>query len=48
MKTERHKIDYRLLNINNLNKPRFVDKDDENIQRYFHDIRKYKVLSRDE
>ena len=48
MKTERHKIDYRLLNINNLNNPRFVDKDDENIQRYFHDIRKYKVLSQDE
>ena len=48
MKTERHKIDYRLLNINNLNNPRFVDKDDENIQRYFHDIRKYKVLSQEE
>ena len=48
MKTERHKIDYRLLNINNLNNPRFVDKDDENIQRYFHDIRKYKVLNQDE
>lgn len=48
MESKRHKIDYRLLNINNLNNPRFVDKDDENIQRYFRDIRKYKVLSQDE
>lgn len=48
MESKRHKIDYRLLNINNLNNPRFVDKDDENIQRYFHDIRKYKQLSQDE
>ena len=48
MKAQRHKIDYRLLNINNLNNPRFVDNDDENIQRYFHDIRKYKVLNQDE
>lgn len=48
MESKRHKIDYRLLNINNLNNPRFVDKDDENIQRYFHDIRKYKPLSQDE
>jgi RNA polymerase primary sigma factor len=48
MKAQRHKIDYRLLNISNLNNPRFVDKDDENIQRYFHDIRNYKVLNQDE
>lgn len=48
MESKRHKIDYRLLNINNLNNPRFVDKDDENIVRYFHDIRKYKQLSQDE
>lgn len=48
MKTERHKIDYRLLNISNLKNPRFVDKDDENTLRYFHDIRKYKLLSQDE
>lgn len=48
MESKRHKIDYRLLNINNLNNPRFVDKDDENILRYFHDIRKYKQLSQDE
>lgn len=48
MENKRHKIDYRLLNINNLNNPRFVDKDDENILRYFHDIRKYKQLSQDE
>lgn len=48
MKTERHKIDYRLLNINNLQNPRFVDKDDENIVRYFRDVRKYKQLTQDE
>lgn len=48
MKAERHKIDYRLLNISNLNNLKFVDKDDENIKRYFHDIRKYKVLNQDE
>lgn len=48
MKTERHKIDYRLLNISNLKNPRFVDKDDENTLRYFHDIRKYKLLSQDD
>jgi RNA polymerase primary sigma factor len=48
MENKRHKIDYRLLNINNLNNPRFIDKDDENIVRYFHDIRKYKQLTQDE
>ena len=48
MKGTRHKIDYRLLNINNLKNPRFVDKDDENTLRYFHDIHKYKLLSQDE
>lgn len=48
MKAERHKFDYRLLNINNLNNPRFIDKDDENIQRYFRDIRKYKILPQQE
>ena len=48
MKTERHKIDYRLLNISNLNNPRFLDKDDDGVKRYLHDIRKYKVLSQDE
>lgn len=48
MENKRHKIDYRLLKIHNLNNPRFVDKDDENILRYFHDIRKYKQLSQEE
>lgn len=48
MKGTKHKIDYRLLNISNLKNPRFVDKDDENTLRYFHDIRKYKLLSQDE
>lgn len=48
MENKRHKINYRLLNINNLVKQRFIDKDDENVVRYFHDIHKYKQLTQDE
>ena len=48
MKATRHKINYQLMNINNLRNPRFVDRDDENTLRYFRDIRKYKLLSQDE
>ena len=48
MQTKRHKINYKVLNINSLNSLKYIDKDDENMQRYFRDIRKYKVLSQDE
>ncbi len=48
MQKKRHKLDYRLMNINNLKKNRFVDNDDENLLRYFHDMHNYKLLSQDE
>ncbi len=48
MQTKRHKINYKVLNINSLNSSKYIGKDDENMQRYFRDIRKYKVLSQDE
>lgn len=48
MAAQRHKFDYRTLSIHNNRHPRPVDENDENIQRYFQDISKFKMLSQDE
>lgn len=48
MENGKHKMNYRLAKLNNTQNPRFIDKSEVNLMRYFHDIRKYKLLTQDE
>ena len=48
MDSAKHKLNYRLLRLNNMQNPRFIDKNDVGVARYFRDIRKYKPLGQDE
>lgn len=45
---KRHKIDYSILNIHNHRSHRIINESDENVLRYFQDIREFKQLTQNE
>jgi RNA polymerase sigma factor (sigma-70 family) len=48
MGNKRHKLDYRILDLNNIISLKSIDKGDENLLRYFYDMQNYKQLTQDE